>query len=135
MGIEFIRDEADKKMSVDPLGVTERPGYKRRWVRTKGHAAEAHVERMRRLGYEPVAADQADMNVDVRRKAGRPKKLDGTIQYDDVMLCEIPIEQHEEYRAAQQALTKRRTGDVGKKFVHENPGTFDETRVSHKQEE
>ena len=135
MGIEFVRDEADKKMQADPLGVTDRPGYKRRWVRTKGHAAEAHVERVRRLGYEPVQRDAAEMVDDPRRRAGGPKKLDSTIQYDDVMLCEIPIEKHNEYRAAQQALTKRRTGDVGKKFTTDNPGTFDETRVSHKQEE
>ena len=134
MGIEFIRDEADK-LRHDSLATSERPGYKRRWVRTKGHAAEMHVERMRRLGYEPVQRDAAEIANDPRRKRGDVKQYDGTIQYDDVMLCEIPIEKHAEYRASQQALTRRRSGDVGKKFTQENPGTFDETRVKHSQEE
>jgi hypothetical protein len=134
MGIEFIRDEADK-LRADPLATSDRPGFKRRWVRTKGHAADMNVERFRRLGYEPVRRDAAEVTDDPRRKRGEVTKDDGTIRYDDVMLMEIPTEKHEEYRASQQALTRRRSGDVGKKFTHENPGTFDETRVKHSQEE
>lgn len=134
MGIEFIKDEADKLRN-DPLATSDRAGYKRRWVRTKGHAAEMHVERMSRVGYTPVQRDAAEVAADPRRKRGDVSTMDGTIKYDDVMLMEIPIEKHEEYRAAQQALTRRRSGDVGKQFTEKHAGTFDESRVRHSQEE
>jgi len=113
MGIEFVRDERDKR-AADPLRVPEQPGMVRRWVRIKGYDAEGHMERRKEQGYVPVARTAASEKAgdDPRLTGAHAAQLDNTIKRGDLMLMECPEERFLARRKAQQELTERRTRGV-----------------------
>lgn len=135
MGIEFIRDEVDKRNGTNVDGVKAEPGKHRRWVRTTGHQAETHLERMAKLGYQPVHGEQARITSELlQRRRGRPKQVDTTIRDGNRVLMECPIEMYEARRKAQQDLTSRRTKGVMGPLTDQ--GGFDHTtsRTTNREE-
>ena len=120
MGIEFVKDERDKR-AADPLRVPERPGFVRRWVRTKGYDAEGHMAKRREQGYVPVAQTPAtaDAGGDPRLTGAHAAQLDTTIKRGDLMLMECPEERVAARRKAQQELTERRTRGVTERMQAE----------------
>lgn len=117
MSITFVKDEADKRGG-NPLPAPQRPGFQRRWVRTKGYDAEGHQARMREAGYVPVerAPDTEHAGTDPRLKTTKSAPLDSTITRGDLMLMECPEERYQARRQAQQALTKSRTRGVDERM-------------------
>lgn len=120
MGVTFVKDEADKRPA-DPLRAPERPGYVRRWVRTRGYNQEAHMQRMSEAGYVPVerAPEHESVGRDQRMKTTQGTDLDKTIKRGDLMLMECPAERFAERRQAVRALTESRTRGVMGRFSEE----------------
>lgn len=99
MGIEFVRDEADKKMGsgqYDPLEVKNKdPNYHYRWLRKE----KLNMTRKRDfLKYEVVQGgpEQGVCSDNTPLKAG--EAVVGTVEVGDLVLARIPKELHEEYR-------------------------------------
>lgn len=135
MGIEFVRDEVDKRSQQGMDAVKPEPGKHRRWVRTTGHGAESHMAKMRQYGYEPVRAPQDQVTSELlRKKRGRPKQLDTTIRDGTRVLMECPVEMYEARRKEQQELTRRRTAGVMQPLT--DRGGFDHTtsRTTNREE-
>lgn len=126
MGIEFGRDEVDKRSQQGMDAVAPKEGMHRRWIRTVGHGAEAHLARMHKLGYRPVQGNQAQIVSELlHKKRGRPKQVDTTIRDGTRVLMECPIEDFQARRKAQQDLTRRRTNGVAQPL--KDMGGFDHT--------
>lgn len=126
MGIEFVRDEADKRRQ-DPLYVSERAGFHRRWVRTKGYDAEGHMERMKDLGYVAVERSSGVQAPEHPAAKKRGAQLDNTVKRGDLMLMEVPEDVYRRRRVEHQAFTRSRTEAVNKNA--KGMGAKDETVV------
>lgn len=98
MGVEFVRDEADKKMAAgvyDPLEVKNKEdGYHYRWLRKE------KLNMQRKLGflkYEIVeGAEEGVCNDSTPMKSG--SALTRQVEVGDLVLARIPKDVHEEYR-------------------------------------
>jgi hypothetical protein len=104
MGIEFGKDEADKKMAAgiyDPLAVKNKdPNYHYRWIRKE----RLNMARKRDfLKYEIVqgGAEEGVCSDNTPMKAG--ESVVGQVEVGDLVLARIPKELHEEYRARNKA--------------------------------
>jgi len=99
MGVEFVKDEKDKKMAAgeyDPLTVKNKdPNYHYRWLRKE----KMNMTRKRDfLGYEVVQSgpEEGVCSDNTPLKAG--ESIVGTVEVGDLVLARIPKELHEEYR-------------------------------------
>jgi hypothetical protein len=120
MGISDFVDERDRR-PVDPMATGTRPGFTRRWVRTKGYDAEGHMSRMKELGYEPVERSTGSAPANAPElTSGQHSQLDNTYKRGDTMLMECPNERVDARQREQQALTKRRTQAATAKVPHED---------------
>ena len=104
MGVEFVKDEADKKMAAgiyDPLHVANKdPNYHYRWIRKE----RLNMARKRDfLGYEIVqgGAEEGVCKDNTPMKAG--ESVVGQVEVGDLVLARIPKELHEEYRRRNKA--------------------------------
>lgn len=113
MAIQFVRDEADKRLT-SPLHVDPVAGKVRRWVRTKGYDQEGHMARMREAGYVTVARtpQTAQAGKDPRLTTAQGTPVDSTITRGDLLLMECPEERVRARQEAVRALTERRTQAV-----------------------
>jgi hypothetical protein len=99
MGIEFVKDEADKKMAAgvyDPLTVRNKDPEKHyRWLRKEKMNMSRKTEFLK---YKPVEArEEASVcGENTPLKAGA--NVATTVEVGDLILAEIPKELHEEYR-------------------------------------
>ena len=105
MGIEFVKDEIDKKIAggvFDPLTVNGKdPRYHYRWLRKE----KLNMSRKQDfLGYEVVPAGEGQSSF---AGEGTPLKggesVERTIEVGDLVLARIPKELHEEYRKRNKA--------------------------------
>ncbi|GEM_PF-6535919 len=104
MGIEFVKDEADKRMAAgiyDPLHVEGKdPRFHYRWIRKE----RLNMARKRDfLGYE-IVGDGPESGVckdNTPMKAG--ESVVGAVEVGDLVLARIPKELHEQYRARNKA--------------------------------
>lgn len=109
MGVEFVKDERDKRPS-EALPVPERAGFVRRFVRFRGYDADGHQSRMRELGYRNVErTGTAVPDADPRLTSAQHAQIDNTIKRGDTILMECPVERVEARQREQQDLTRRRT--------------------------
>lgn len=123
MGISDFVDERDRR-PVDPMATGSRPGFTRRWVRTKGYDADGHMSRMKELGYEPVERSTGSAPDNAPELTiGQHSQLDNTYKRGDTMLMECPTERVEARQREQQALTKRRTQAATAKVPQEGEGS------------
>ena len=104
MGIEFVKDEADKKMAggeYEPLKVDNKdPNYHYRWLRKE----RLNMDRKTRfLGYEVVqgSPEKGVSKDNTPLKTGA--SVDTTVEVGDLVLARIPKELHEEYRKRNKA--------------------------------
>jgi hypothetical protein len=104
MGIEFVKDEKDKKMAAgvyDPLSVKNKdPNYHYRWLRKE----KLNMTRKRDfLKYEIVQGgpEEGVCSDNTPMKAG--EQIAGPVEVGDLVLARIPKELHEEYRARNKA--------------------------------
>jgi hypothetical protein len=104
MGIEFVKDEADKKMAggvYDPLHVKNKdPNYHYRWLRKE----KLNLSRKKDfLKYEIVQAgpEEGVCSDNTPLKAG--EAVAGPVEVGDLVLAKIPKELHEEYRRRNKA--------------------------------
>ena len=104
MGVEFVKDEADKKMAAgiyDPLHVSNKdPNYHYRWIRKE----RLNMARKRDfLKYEIVqgGAEEGVCKDNTPMKAG--ESVVGQVEVGDLVLARIPKELHEEYRRRNKA--------------------------------
>jgi hypothetical protein len=104
MGIEFVRDEADKKMAAgeyDPLTVKNKdPNYHYRWLRKEKLNMTRKVDFLKYEivqggPEEGVCADNTPM------KAG--ERIVGQVEVGDLVLARIPKDLHLEYRRRNKA--------------------------------
>jgi len=104
MGIEFVKDEADKKMAAgiyDPLHVENKDQrFHYRWLRKE----RLNLARKRDfLKYEIVegGSETGVCKDNTPMKAG--ESVVGQVEVGDLVLARIPKELHEEYRARNKA--------------------------------
>jgi len=99
MGIEFVRDEADKKMAAgvyDPLTVKNKdPNYHYRWIRKEKMNMTRKLDFLK---YEIVqgGSEEGVCSDNTPMKAG--ERIVGQVEVGDLVLARIPKEIHEEYR-------------------------------------
>jgi len=102
MGIEFVKDEKDKKMAAgqyDPLRVENKdPRFHYRWIRKE----RLNLTRKRDfLGYTPTdGKEQGVCSDNTPLKAGEP--IAGQVEVGDLVLMKIPKEKFEEHRQRNQ---------------------------------
>jgi len=109
MGIEFVKDEADK-LRLDPLEVRgKQPGKHYRWLRK----SDLNIAQKKYLGYDLVergGPEEATIDSTTRMKKGAD--TDNTIQVGDLVLGVMSEERHQELRRINQEKIKRRTHGV-----------------------
>jgi len=103
MGIEFTRDEADKKIAAgiyDPLTVKNKdPNYHYRWLRKE----KLNLQRKTGfLKYEIVTGGEEETICGDNTPLKAGEQVAGTVEVGDLVLAKIPKEKHEEYRAQNQ---------------------------------
>lgn len=99
MGIEFTRDEADKKMAAgiyDPLKVENKdPNYHYRWLRKE----KLNMARKRDfLKYEVVQGGPEEGVCKDNTPIKTGEAIVGAVEVGDLVLARIPKELHEAYR-------------------------------------
>lgn len=99
MGIEFTRDEADKKMAAgiyDPLKVDNKdPNYHYRWLRKE----KLNMARKRDfLKYEIVQGGPEEGVCKDNTPIKTGEAIVGAVEVGDLVLARIPKELHEAYR-------------------------------------
>jgi len=131
MGVEFVKDEIDKKIAAgifDPLKVDGKdPRYHYRWLRKE----KLNMTRKRDfLGYEIVKAggpEQTFAGEDTPLKGG--ETVERNIEVGDLVLARIPKELHEEYRRRNKAKIDALATGVSNSFKNAVGGTaFEEHR-------
>jgi hypothetical protein len=129
MGVEMVRDEADKKIAAgiwDPLQVKNKdPNYHYRWIRKE----KLNMER--KLGF--LKYEIVDCGKEVKPEG--PNKLlpgghnvDGTVEVGDLVLARIPKEIHEVYRERNREKIKAVTTGVSASFKASVQGGYEEHR-------
>jgi hypothetical protein len=105
MGIEFLKDEIDKKIAggvFDPLKVENKdPAYHYRWLRKEKLNMTRKTDFM---GYETVKAggqEKSYASENTPLKGG--DTTERLIEVGDLVLARIPKELHEEYRRRNKA--------------------------------
>jgi len=104
MGIEVVKDEADKKLAsgrYDPLEVNNKdPNYHYRWLRKE----KLNLQRKTGfLKYEIVKGGQEETICGDNTPLKAGEQVAGTVEVGDLVLARIPKEKHEEYRRQNQA--------------------------------
>lgn len=130
MGIEFVKDEADKKMAAgiyDPLRVENKdPNYHYRWLRKE----KLNMARKRDfLKYEIVQGgpEEGVCKDNTPMKAG--EAIVGQVEVGDLVLARIPKELHEEYRRRnKEKIDALATGVTASFKAAVGDGAFEEHR-------
>jgi len=117
MGIEFVKDEADKK-PYEPFEVkNKKPGYGYRLINKNAR----NVERKLHEGYEIVQGNDQEQlgNLGAATALKKGSDLDTTRAFSDVILTRIPEKKLEEKRKANRERIGRLSASVGADFKNE----------------
>jgi hypothetical protein len=129
MGIEFVRDEADKKISSgqwDPLQVKNKdPKYHYRWIRKEKLNMERKVGFLK---YEIVDGSKEARPEGPNKLLPGGHNVDGTVEVGDLVLARIPQEVHEVYRQRNREKIKAVSTGVSASFKASVPGGYEEHR-------
>jgi hypothetical protein len=133
MGIEFLKDEIDKKIAggvFDPLTVENKdPKYHYRWLRKEKLNMTRKTDF---LGYEVVKAGGQEKTF--ARDDGTPLKggetTERNIEVGDLVLARIPKELHEAYRKRNKAKIDALATGVSSSFKSAvGEGAYEEHRA------
>lgn len=117
MGIEVVKDEADKR-PYEPFKVLNRKeGYEYRLLNKNAH----NLERRAHEGYEIVQGSDPEklMGLNANNPMKQGSDLDTTRQFHDVILARIPKELADKRRRFVKDLTSRRTAAASAEFFKE----------------
>jgi len=110
MGIEFVKDEADKK-PFDPFEVkNKKPGYGYRLINKNSR----NVERKLHEGFEIVQGDDPEQlaNLSESTPLKKGSDVDSTRRFSDVILARIPEEKLEQKRKENRERINRMSASV-----------------------
>jgi hypothetical protein len=127
MGIEFVKDERDKKMAGgewDPLRVDNKdPNYHYRWLRKE----KLNMARKRDfLKYEIVDGSKEQGVCGSNTPLPTAAPVDGTVEVGDLVLARIPKELHEEYRKRNKEKINALAEGVSASFKAQVPNAYEE---------
>lgn len=127
MGVEFVRDERDKKIAGgewDPLKVENKdPNFHYRWLRKE----KLNLERKKGfLKYEIVDAGKEKGVTSESTPLPTGTAVAGTVEVGDLVLAKIPKELHEEYRRRNKAKINALATGVSASFKNTVANAFEE---------
>jgi hypothetical protein len=129
MGVEFVRDEADKKIAAgiwDPLEVKNKdPNFHYRWIRKEKLNMERKIGFLK---YEIVDCGKEERPDGPNKLLPTPRPVDGTVEVGDLVLARIPKEVHEVYRERNREKIRAVTTGVSASFKSQVANAYEEHR-------